>query len=70
VNGEKDRDQQGCQRQGEDPARPDVTRLSQSGDSDSDKQDDAEQTGDVESKLAHDTIFPEKSKQIGTRTVS
>ena len=56
MDGEQDRDQQGCKRQGKDPALPEVVRFPQSSEADPKNQDDAEQIGDVESKPSHDTI--------------
>jgi len=59
MDGEQDRDQQGCKRQGEDPAVPSLVRFPQSGKAGCDKQDDEQQAGNAEPDVFHGSI-PEK----------
>ena len=56
MNGKQDRDQQNTERYGEESVFPEVTRLPQSREADSQNQDKGEKAGDVESKLPHDRI--------------
>ena len=53
MDGEEDRDQQDGERQGEDPAVPEIVRFPQGGEANSDEQDDDQQAGDVESESPH-----------------
>ena len=56
MDGEQDRDQQGCKRQCEDAAVPEVARLPQSSEATSDKQDDDQQAGNAEPDVSHGSI--------------
>jgi hypothetical protein len=56
VDGEEDRDQQDGERQGEEPTVPEIARLPQGGEADSDQQEDDQQAGDGEPDATHRSI--------------
>ena len=56
MDGEEDRDQQDANRQGEEPAVPEIVRFPQSGEANSDEQDDDQKAGDSEPDVPHGSI--------------
>src|SRR5262249_14261757 len=58
VDAKQNRNEQDAERHGEEHALPCFIGISESAEADSEEQDHAQKTGDVESKIPHDVIAP------------